>query len=83
MTYIDGDQCAPVTLQPHEIEELYWVLGQLEDWLLHASDTVVDELGDFVNHSYPRDAVPQVIDTLGRYSVELRRRAEGPRHART
>ncbi len=79
MTYIDTDNCAPATLGPHEVEELHWVLGQVEDWLRHASDTVVDELGDFVNHAYPRGAVCHVIDTLGRYSAELSRRAEGPR----
>ncbi len=78
MTYIDTDNCAPATLGPHEVEELHWVLGQVEDWLRHASDAVVDELGEFVNHAYPRGAVLHVIDTLGRYSAELRRRAEGP-----
>lgn len=77
MTYIDADTCAPVTLEPHEVEELHWLLGQLQDWLLHASDDVVDELGDFVDHLHPRGAVLHVIDTLGLYCVELRRRAEG------
>jgi hypothetical protein len=75
MTYLDAER--PVTFQPHEAEELYWLLSRLEDWLLHASDAAVDELGDFVNHHYPRGAVAHVIDTLGHYSVELRRRGEG------
>lgn len=78
MSYLDADRCAPVTFQPHEVEELHWLLGRLEDWLLHASDQVIDELGDFVNHHYPRGAVLHVTDTLGRYCVELRRRGEGP-----
>jgi hypothetical protein len=78
MSALDADNCAPVTLQPHEVEELHWLLGQLEDWLLHASDEVIDELGDFVNHLYPRGAVLHVIDTLGLYCVELRRRGKGP-----
>lgn len=79
MSYLDADNCTPVTFQPHEVEELHWLLGRLEDWLLHASDEVIDELGDFVNHHYPRGAVLHVTDTLGRYCVELRHRGEGPR----
>jgi len=71
------DASHPVTLAPDEAEELHWLLGQLEDWLLHASDDVIAELGDFFNHSYPRGAVCHVIDTLGLYGTELRRRAEG------
>jgi hypothetical protein len=76
MSILDADHCVPVTFQPHEVEELHWLLGQLEDWLLHASDEVLAELGEFVNHHYPRGAALHVIDTLGLYSVELRRRGE-------
>jgi len=79
MTYIDADNCAPVTLAPHEVEELHWVLGQLEDWFRHASDAVVEELGEFVSHLCPRGAVLHIIDTLGIYGSELRSRGEGPK----
>jgi hypothetical protein len=76
MSALDADHCTPVTLEPHEVEELHWLLGRLEDWLLHASDEVVDELGHFVDHLYARGAFLHVVDTLGRYGVELRRRGE-------
>lgn len=76
MSFLDAEDCVPVTFEPDEIEELHWLLGQLEDWLLHTSDEVVADLGDFVNHHYPRDAVHHVIDTLGLYGVALRRRGE-------
>lgn len=76
MSTLDAEPA--VTLLPHEVEELHWLLRQLEDWLLHASDTVIDELGDFVNHNYPRGAVLHVTDTLGLYCSKLRRCSEGP-----
>jgi len=78
MTYIDADHCAPVTFAPDEVEELHALLGQLEDWLRHASDEVIEQLGAFVNPLYPRGAVLHVIDTLGTYCGELRSRGEGP-----
>jgi hypothetical protein len=65
----------PVTVAPHEAEELWWLLGKLEDWLLHASDEARAELGDFVNHLCPNDAVEDVINTLGRYCVEFLHRS--------
>ncbi len=71
------DASQAVTFEPDEAEELHWLLGQLEDWLRHASDTVVAELGEFVNPNFARGSVCHVIDTLGLYGVELRRRAEG------
>lgn len=77
MSDLDADSTKAVTFEPHEVEELHWLLGQLEDWLLHASDEVIDELGEFVNYHYQRGAVLHVIDTLGLYSVELRRRSQG------
>lgn len=48
----------------------------LEDWLLHASDDAIIELDEFVNDHHRRDRARHVIDTLGRYTVELRRRGE-------
>jgi hypothetical protein len=77
VSYLDAGNCRPVTFRPHEVEELHWLLGQLEDWLLHASDDAITELDEFVNHPHHRDKARQVIDTLGRYTVELRRRGEG------
>lgn len=70
------DASHPVTLAPDEAEELHWLLGQLEDWLRHADEHVVAELVDFVEDNH-RGSSLDVVDTLGRYGVELRRRAEG------
>ncbi|MEA2705026.1 MAG: hypothetical protein QOD63_2971 [Actinomycetota bacterium] len=70
------DASRPVTLAPDEAEELHWLLGQLEDWLRHAGDEIVAGLVDFV-HDTHRCSSLDVIDTLGRYGSELRRRAEG------
>jgi hypothetical protein len=66
----------PVTLAPDEAEELHWLLGQLEDWLRHAGDDVLAELVEFVADTH-RDSPLDVVGTLGRYGVELRRRAQG------
>lgn len=74
-TDIDDDFVLSVTLWPDEAEELHCLLGQLEDWLLHASDETLAELGDFVEHLDPRDDVRHVIDQLGHYGVHLRRRS--------
>lgn len=74
MSVLDADHCSAVTFEPDEVEELYWLLGQLEDWLLHASDEVRAELGDFLGRPH---MVRVVIDTLGHFGVELRRRSEG------
>lgn len=70
------DASLPVTLAPDEAEELHWLLGQLEDWLRHAGEHVVAELVGFVEDNH-RDSPLDVVDTLGRYGSELRRRAEG------
>ena len=70
------DASLPVILAADEAEELHWLLGQLEDWLRHAGDDVVAELVDFVEDNH-RGSPLDVIDTLARYGVELRRRAEG------
>lgn len=72
------DASLPVTLAPDEAEELHWLLGQLEDWLRHAGEDVVAELVGFVEDNH-RGSPLGVIDTLGRYGSELRRRAEGKR----
>ena len=70
------DASRPVTLAPDEAEELYWLLGQPEDWLRHVGDEVVAGLVDFVADTH-RGSPLDVVGTLGRYGVELRRRAEG------
>lgn len=72
----DAEHC--VSLGPEEVEELYWLLGQLEDWLLGTGEETLAELADFVDQRDPR-AARHVIERLGRYTVELRRRSTGER----
>ena len=72
------DASHPVVLAPDEAEELHWLLGQLEDWLLHSGEDVVAELVDFVADVH-RGSPLDVVEVLGRYGSELRRRAEGHR----
>lgn len=76
MSILDADHCRPITLGPDDVEQLHWALGQIEDWLLHASDDSLEELGEFLNHLHPRASVLSLTDTLGYYCAELRRRAE-------
>lgn len=76
MSILDADHRSAVTLEPDEVEDLHWLLGQLEDWLLNASDEVRTELGHFLGRHRPH-MVRVVIDTLGHFGVEIRRRSEG------
>jgi uncharacterized damage-inducible protein DinB len=64
-----------VSLHTDEALELAGVLSTLEDWLLHTSGEVLDELASFAyRHSYhPRGAVEALIDYLGHTSVNLTR----------
>lgn len=36
-----------VLLSGYAVEDLAWLLGLLEDWLLHASDEAYDDLAEF------------------------------------
>jgi hypothetical protein len=64
----------PATSSGYPDEELHWALGQVEDWLLHASAETLDELGEFVygpihhNHQHLR----WIIELLGEAGTRFR-----------
>lgn len=60
-------------LSDDDAGEIADLLGLLEDWLLHADDSVLEVLGRFV---WPGTCAPQqyvggLIDRLGEHSVRL------------
>lgn len=60
-------------LNDDDAGEIADLLGLLEDWLLHADDSVLEVLGRFV---WPGTCAPQqyvggLIDRLGEHSVRL------------
>ena len=71
-----------MTLDPDQADELRRLLGTVEDWLLHASFEVLDELGAFLTSlSWSRSpttetaaetAAAQLITDLGEATVTLR-----------
>jgi hypothetical protein len=68
---------ASVLLDPDQIDELRRLLGTVEDWLLHAGDDTLDDLGGFLaglswSTSSPARLTAALIDDLGEHTVLLR-----------
>lgn len=59
----------------HEFDELAWLLGQLEDWLIHAAEATTADWHAFTGAGGP--SIPDVIRMLGRWSVRMSDLAEG------
>jgi len=57
------------------VEDLAWLIGILEDWLLHASDEAYDDLATFAGRgpftSHPERHARLIADQLGDYHVTL------------
>lgn len=69
---------APVVLHGDEAVDLAWVLGEVEDWLLHTDQGVLDDLDRFLGPAVlGRTRVADVVDLLGRYSSLIGRRHRG------
>lgn len=68
-----GNRYAPVAVE--ELDEWAWLLGQLEDWLLHAQDETVEDWHEFTGPCGPR--IHDVTYVLGHWSVRMRNLAEG------
>ena len=69
---------APVLVEPDQIDELRRLLGTVEDWLLHASDEALDDLGRFLagqawSAAPPERLTAALIAGLGDYTVALAR----------
>jgi hypothetical protein len=69
---------APVLLDPDQLDELRRLLGTVEDWLLHACDEALDDLGGFLagqawSAAPPEHLAGALISDLGEHTVLLRR----------
>ncbi len=70
---VHGDRYACVHIE--ELDGWAWLLGRIEDWLLHAHH---DTVADWAQFSEPRgDDIADIADMLGRWSVRMRNLAEG------
>ncbi|WP_433432934.1 hypothetical protein [Nonomuraea sp. CA-141351] len=70
----DLAECRP--LHRDELRDLAWLLGLLEDWLLHTSDDVRADLATFPGpsrHTIDRHTIDDLIDHLGTQAVKLHR----------
>lgn len=75
-----ADLAETVPIHPCELDELVWPIDVIEDWLLHASDDTITDLGEFIRSARTRNMDPAaVIEALGNNSVTLHRLIEGAR----
>jgi hypothetical protein len=69
-----------VMLHCDEAADLARLLGEVEDWLLHADPLVLDDLDRFRGPPVlGRARTAEVIELLGRYSSLIGRRRRGER----
>jgi hypothetical protein len=68
-----------VLLDPYQVEQLRHLLGAVEDWLLHCSYEVHDDLTGFLtalawasSFTPPQRLVPDLITELGQHTMTLR-----------
>lgn len=72
-TDVHGDRYAAVHVA--ELDEWAWLLGRIEDWLLHAHD---DTIADWTEFSGPCGTrMDDITDMLGGCSVRMRHLAQG------
>lgn len=70
---VHGDRYAAVCVE--ELDHSAWLLGRIEDWLLHAHD---DTIADWAQFAGPcGEDIDEVIDTLGRATVRMPDPAQG------
>jgi hypothetical protein len=67
----------PTTLHPDQVEELHRLMGTVEDWLLHTSFEVREDLGAFLtglawSGAEPEQLVTRLISALGEQAIVLR-----------
>lgn len=66
---------AVVMLHGDEAADLAWLLGEVEDWLLHTDQFVIDDLDRFLGPQVlGRTQAADVVELLGRYSSLVGRR---------
>lgn len=68
-----GNRYAAVAVA--ELDEWAWLLGQIEDWLLHAAEETIEDWGEFTGPCGPR--LDEVVYVLGHWTIRMRHLAEG------
>jgi len=68
-----GNRYAAVHVE--ELDEWAWLLGRLEDWLLHAQDETVEDWAEFTGPCGAR--IEEITYMLGNWSVRMQALAEG------
>jgi hypothetical protein len=69
---------ARIALHDDEADNLAWLLGEVEDWLLHTDDVVLDDLDRFLGPTcFGATRATDVVELLGHYSSLLGRRRRG------
>jgi hypothetical protein len=72
-TDVHGNRYAAVHVE--ELDEWAWLLGRIEDWLLHADEGTI---ADWAAFSGPRGApIDDISDMLGHWSVRMHNLAQG------
>lgn len=72
-TDIHGDRYAAVHVE--ELDEWAWLLGRIEDWLLHADE---DTIACWAAFCGPRgERIDEVTEALGRATVRMHNLAQG------
>jgi hypothetical protein len=67
-----------VVLDADQVEALRHLLGTVEDWLLHCSEEVIDDLAEFLTglgwapFASRERRVAHLVDDLGEHAVSLR-----------
>jgi hypothetical protein len=69
---------ALITLHDDEAADLAWLLGEVEDWLLHTDELVLGDLDRFLGPAMlPTARAADIVERLGHYSSMLGRRRRG------
>lgn len=69
-----------VVLGPDQVEELHYLIGIVEDWLLHCGEEALEDLGGFLTSAglgqtppaVPERLVAELVNDLGEHTVALR-----------
>lgn len=72
-TDVHGNRYAAVHVE--ELDEWSWLLGRIEDWLLHASEETIEDWNNFTGPYGAR--IDVVVYVLGHWSIRMRALAEG------
>ena len=79
--YLDGHH--GIVLHADQVDDVVGLLTTVEDWLLHAGNTVHHDLHRFLTPAGPADRVRQLIEHLGGTASQISRAGHDPRLAWT